>query len=291
MIHALGWSSDEFLPNDPGRLCRGRERWIESYPVDAPPALWRTVVSGAAFSDDSARDALRGLDHSGLDPAEVILALAAGRTLFAWCEEGHVLKIPAGAVAVEEYELRRPAGALLRWSARWVLVCASAEDLRRALAGGADCFTLHDEDHPAVDSRGVLRPALQDAVFLVCGSRNDGQPERRFQPVALVDALAHSAGLILIHLDKHSTCVGLYTAAEHDVSDLLQDLIGEREVLPVPFAIPPMLARWDRAIWELRQDWDEEAEGEFPVPPAPESSWGWGRRRRRRFDEDAGGEE
>ena len=31
MVHALGYSIDTFDPADPGRLCRGREQWIESY--------------------------------------------------------------------------------------------------------------------------------------------------------------------------------------------------------------------------------------------------------------------
>ena len=44
------------------------------------------------------------------------------------------------------------------------------------------------------------------------------------------------------------------------------------------FAIPPMLARWDRALWELRQDWDEATRGEYPVPPAHGDSPSWGRR-------------
>ena len=29
MISAVGYSENEFSIDDPGRLCRGRERWIE----------------------------------------------------------------------------------------------------------------------------------------------------------------------------------------------------------------------------------------------------------------------
>jgi hypothetical protein len=36
-----------------------------------------------------------------------------------------------------------------------------------------------------------------------------------------------------------------------------------------------MLARWDRAIYELRLLWDAETDGDFPVEPALEASrWG-----------------
>jgi len=51
--------------------------------------------------------------------------------------------------------------------------------------------------------------------------------------------------------------------------------------LLVPFAIPPMLARWDRALSELRTEWMATREEEFPVPPAPESR-SWENRRRGR---------
>ena len=48
----------------------------------------------------------------------------------------------------------------------------------------------------------------------------------------------------------------------------------------MPFAIPPMLARWDRALYELRMDWDPEHDGEFPVPPAEDAGGRWSARRR-----------
>ena len=41
-----------------------------------------------------------------------------------------------------------------------------------------------------------------------------------------------------------------------------------------------MLARWDRALWELRQHWDPETQGDYPVPPAEDAHYGWARRRR-----------
>ena len=68
MIHALGFSENRFDPKDPGRLCRGRERWIEPWEVDGEGLeLHRIVVSGAMFSDDGASDARRGLPFSGID--------------------------------------------------------------------------------------------------------------------------------------------------------------------------------------------------------------------------------
>ncbi len=289
MVNALGWSSDVFLPTEPGRLCRGRERWIESFKVDEPPQLHRVVVSGAAFSDDSARDALRGLRHSGLGLATVIDALRCGATIVAWCEQGHPRLVPEDAIAVEEYDLRRPGGPLHRWAVRWSLICPDAAAIQRAIDGGADVFTFHADATPALEG-DQLRDPLRDAVFLLTGSRMDGQPLRLFQPIALAELLEHSDKVVLLHQDKHARCLGVYTRTDPHLAPALRTLIAGTATLAVPFAIPPMLARWDRALWELRQDWDEDTDGEFPVPPAPEGSWGWGRRRRKRR-QAAGSEE
>jgi len=279
-VRALGWSCDFFDPTDPGRLCRGRERWIESYPVDDPPELFRIVVSGAAFSDDSARDAERGLACSGVDPAEVVAAIFGGALVLAWCEEGHPLRVPEDAIAVEEYDLRRPGGPLQEWTVRWILPCRQPTDISRALAAGADAFTVHPVAANALGEDGLPDPSLRDAMFLLTGSRNSGHPLRNFQPVAIPEVLDRCAALLLAHQDKHSPCLGIYTLNEIDPGVALDRLVEGRGILSVPFAIPPMLARWDRALWELRQDWDETVQGEFPVPPAPEGAWGWGRRRR-----------
>lgn len=281
MIRAIGWSNDPFSPAEPGRLCRGRERWIESFKLEDPPELHRVVASGAAFTDDSARDAERGLLCSGVHLHQVIDALFGEQVLIAWCEEGHPLKIPEGAIGVEEYDLRRPGGPLFRWTVRWLRVCETAEQLEEALDAGAECVTVHDADHPGLDD-GAPVEALRDAIFLLTGSRHHGQPVRRFQPGAIAVALEHCTTLVLVHQDKHAPCLGIYSPAPLDVDDTMTSLAAGADALAVPFAIPPMLARWDRALWELRQDWDEDDQGEFPVPPAPEGSWGWGRRRKKR---------
>lgn len=287
MVRALGWSSDIFDPTDPGRLCRGRERWIESFPAEAGTELFRVVVSGAAFSDDSARDAERGLSCSGVSPERVVRALFPKQTLLAWCEEGHPLHVPEGAIGVEDYDLRRPGGPLREWSARWVLPCAGPEDVARALAAGADCFTVHAGPlAELLQDDGAPAEPLREAIFLLTGSRNIGSPSRRFQPVAIVDVLDQADALILVHDDKHTPCLGVYTREEIDPHELFDQLVEGTGSIAVPFAIPPMLARWDRALWELRQDWDESLQGDFPVPPAAEGSWGWNRRRRPRDLDD-----
>ena len=85
----------------------------------------------------------------------------------------------------------------------------------------------------------------------------------------------------MIHRDKHGPAVGVYSSEKVEVSNRLQKLCDDAGAVLVPFAIPPMLARWDRALAELRAVWDESERGEFPVPPAENPSH-WTRRRRRK---------
>ena len=76
---------------------------------------------------------------------------------------------------------------------------------------------------------------------------------------------------ILLHLDKHGSVLGIYSEEKVEAEAVLQGLCDQCGGLLVPFAIPPMLARWDRALSELKAIWpDAEA---FPVPEAAEQTW------------------
>ncbi len=313
MARALGYSLSTFDPADPGRLCRGRERWIDSFPAeddDAAPLLRRMSVSGARFSDDSARDALRGLRFSGLTAGAVIRALWPDSELVAWSEDGHPRHVPAEAEGVEHYQLHEVGGPLRQWYSRWTMVCADAAELDRAIEAGADVILVLDEvpepedaevspliTAPVADAwmdpthRGGLPEGLRQDLFLLTGYRVDGAPARSFQAGAVPVVLQHCKALVLVHQDKHAPCLGIYGPDDLDPREALAALARENGALPVPFAIPPMLARWDRALWELRQVWDEGAMGEYPVPPAADNVGGWGRRggrrrRQKRTDEE-----
>ena len=87
--------------------------------------------------------------------------------------------------------------------------------------------------------------------------------------------------VILVHQDKHAPCLALYRDGPFEQPERLSELASDVGALPVPFAIPPMLARWDRALWELRQEWHEVEQGEFPVPASPDDAPSWGRARQR----------
>ncbi len=304
MVRALGYSLGSFDPSDPGRLCRGRERWIDAWPLDEQVELTRLVVSGALFSDDSARDAKRGLSFSGLTAGRVVRSLFPGAALVACAEDAHPREVPHGARGLEHYDMRPTGGPLHQWAVRWSLPCADDADVDDAIEAGASVVLVCDEapgdvdggsasqevpladGHLDPDHGGGLPEEFRKAVFLLTGHRTEGPPSRHFQAAALPVLLDLVRAVVLVHHDKHESCIGIYARGlPDDAGEMLtaaqrQHASAGPPALAVPFAIPPMLARWDRALWELRQKWDPELDGDYPVPPAEDVHYGWARRRR-----------
>lgn len=309
MIRALGFSQSSFDPNDPGRLCRGRERWIDAYPRTDIGLLQRCSISGAEFSDDSARDARRGIDFSGLTCGLVVKELWPDSEIIAWADGSHPGTVPEEAEGVELYERVLPRGPLRRWESRWTFFCGEDDEIDDAIAAGATVLLIFNEPPPESEARlastlppladahvdpnpgGGLPEEMRQALHYLTGPRMGGIPARLFQAVALPDILEFAEAVILVHRDKHGPCLGIYTKEPIEVSDVLSTLTRDVGALPVPFAIPPMLARWDRALWELRQEWDDAEHGEYPVPPAADGVGGWGRRGPRRRHRNRDGEE
>ena len=134
MFKALGYSHKEFSVTKVGRLCRGCERWIEPSELETePPAMQRLVVSGAVFSDDSARDALRGVQHSGVELAQIIASLFPRKTFLAFMEDGHPADIPEGAENIEAYSGYRAGGRVEEALVRWQLRVSGIREIRKAL--------------------------------------------------------------------------------------------------------------------------------------------------------------
>lgn len=282
MIHSLGFSSTDFQPFSPGRLCRGRERWINPWPLegdDEGPTLSRVVITGAAYTDDSARDALRGTPHSTIGLPELIGGLFPRRTFLAFMEDGHPADIPEGAEGVEAYTSFRAGGRSQELRVRWHMRVSGAQ-LPELLAG--------EEVDQRVRGLAVLESAeaevtheLLDALFLLVGMSSLDSPPARFQPAALPEALELVSHIVLLHRDKHGPALGIYGKEPPPRLEEKLAKLTEGDVLLVPFAIPPMLARWDRALSELRARWDVDAQGPFPVPESEQAS-PWAERRRRK---------
>jgi hypothetical protein len=283
MIRAFGFCNDSFDPASPGRLCRGRERWIESLPDTPSASFARTVCSGAVFSDDSARDAQRGFRFSGVGAGPLLAALFPRTRIFGFCESGDPRALPDDRVLEEDHTRAIAAGVrsepAVRWvaRARWEDVDVWIEGVRDGLAAPrADGFVIVDKD---------VKPELVDAIYTLVGfSDPDDRPARRYDPAGVPAILAHARAVVLLHLDKHAPVLAIYTREPLESDGLLDLTARAAGAFPVPFAIPPMLARWDRALYELRMDWDPESDGEFPVPPAEDAGGRWSSRRRGRGD-------
>ncbi len=289
MIQALGYSQTPFNPHKSGRLCRGRERWIEPWePNDGEPTpeMVRLVLSGATFSDDSAADARRGIPFSGLELATLINTLFPRKTLLAWMEDGHPADIPEEAEGIEAYEAYRAGGKVELGVVRWHARISGVASIRRLLGD--------DMNDPKVRGVAVVEGEVDDeelveALFTLSGFSTLDSPPALYQPMAIDAVLDKVKALLLLHRDKHGPSLGIYLRTPMEgVEAKLAKLCEKSESLMVPFAIPPMLARWDRALAELRQTWMAERDDEFPVPVCTEPSpWEKRRRdRRRKSDRD-----
>lgn len=285
MVRALGYSQNTFDPANPGRLCRGRERWIEPFELEEDELLQRLVVSGAEFSDDSAADARRGLNSSGADLATVLTTILPRRDLVAFVEDGHPADIPDAAEGVELYTGHRAGGRSEELMVRWFQPVSGVREIREV---------VKDDDAPHVLGFAWLKPGVEldedtrQRFFLLTGMSSLDSPPARFQPAALPDVLQVARAVVLLHRDKHGPALGVYSEAPLQVEERLRELATASGSLPVRFAIPPMLARWDRALAEAREAWMAESEEEFPVPAAPEHN-SWSPRRGRRRGQDRAG--
>lgn len=282
-VHALGFSSNSFDVRSPGRLCRGRERWIEPWEDDAAaktevpeeegsaveaPQVQRIVLTGAVFSDDSAADARRGLPFSKVDIASIVAALFPRKGLLAFMEDGHPADIPSEAEGIEAYVGYRAGGREQLGLVRW----------RKEISGVQAIRAIIGKDGPpdervrgfAVLDAGTDVEALSERLFAFVGFSTLDSPPAHYQPGALPSVLEHTRAVIVVHRDKHGPALGIYAREGIPrLAERLERLCEPKGTLLVPFAIPPMLARWDRALSELRTEWMATRSEDFPVPPSP----------------------
>jgi hypothetical protein len=166
---------------------------------------------------------------------------------------------------------------------RWVLRVSGVHNLRVLLESDIGVERIRGF---CVIKADTDIEALLEPLFLLVGMSTRDSPPARFQPLALPEVLEHVDAVLLMHRDKHGHALGVYTRQAIDAEAKLQKLAIRKKSMLISFAIPPMLARWDRAIAEAKAAWDPETDGEFPVPES-DNPYSWERRRkgRRRKDE------
>jgi hypothetical protein len=288
MIRAFGYCNDTIDSSSPGRLCRGRERWLEGLP-DAPRSnLFRTVISGATFSDDSARDARRGYVFGGVGAGAMLAAVFPGARVLAFAHRGDPLTLPEGREQEEDWVWLRFGGVTELPAVRWLAeVSGAAVDAcivgeAPAPDGGSPLAGPQAEGFVVIDGADEVSDALIDSLYHLNGFANpDAQPAELYAASALPEVLEHALAVVLLHLDKHGPALAIYSREPLEIDGALREVAREAGSFAVPFAIPPMLARWDRALYELRLDWDAERDGDFPVPPADDAGGRWSSRGRR----------
>jgi len=281
MPRAVGCSQTLFFSKKIGNLCRGKEWWIETEATPRDNSLHRIIVSGVDLQDERARIAKRGLSYSGTSVADFIHLLSQDQNLVAYVDDAFPSQIPNGSSGVEHYQMSRMGFALNSWFARWELTCNSIESLCDAINKGADLFLLNPQA-PAKEEKSnftgnlpaeyghstektVLNEQLKKDVHRLIGGRQHLNAGARFLADALWDVLENCQAVILLHEDKHSRCLGIYSKESLAFVQQIQLYCERSETLFVPFSIPPMLARWDRAIRDLRREWNEEEQGLFPI--------------------------
>ncbi len=266
-IRALGYCTSKFNPTNPGRLCRGRECWISGWEVDEPEMIYRLMISGAIFTDDSAQDARRGLTWSGVDMGVMVKALFPGYRLLVFKEDGELATVPDYVLSEDIFAAPRGGGRRFDPCQRWRAVIDDPAELRRLIEGDFIDGAL------ALPPPITLTQKIEELIFLLTGHGDSSQhPLMRFQPLALPELLQYAKGVICVHQDKHGPAIGVYTQEPLGRDNVIVALAESAGALAVPFSIPPMLARWDRALHEFRTHWMASRDEEFPVPPAANPS-------------------
>jgi hypothetical protein len=280
MIRAFGYCTDTLDTAAPNRLCRGRERWLEGIPESRRETVFRTVLSGASFTDDSARDALRGFRFAELPAGPLLAQLFPGGRIWAFCNAGDPLCLPDELALEEDWTLSLAGGLRTRPAVRWVAPAPEGA-IDGLVAGEIDGLAVPRADGFVVLD-GPPTEALHVALYQLCGFGSAEQVPAELYAATAIPAVLDAAGaLVLLHLDKHGPALAIYTREPLDAEAAIRQAAADGGCLAVPFAIPPMLARWDRALYELRLDWDTARFGEFPVPPADDAGGRWSARSRR----------
>ena len=267
-VSCFGYSQSLFSIHRPDRLCRGREYWIYQPENVEEDMVFRAVISGTTILDQQVRHLSRGIRCSGHSLGDIAEILFEGQKVVGWVEEGDACSVPEQSCGVELYQISRSNAKAQKWCARYE-TDVKFDDIDDFVDLGMDAWVINPmlrskEEEPVVhrsypplcdeeDRPPVLSESLRNALFWLTGHRNPQNKHARFQPVAIPEVLQYCDALVLLHKDKHDVCLGIYTAdAEFEIP--IEKIKKNLDSLVIPFSIPPMLARWDRALKEFYQE-------------------------------------
>ena len=281
MISAIGYSKNTFTPFRPQKLGRGKESWLEEIysetemvltlmaeqQASADQTLHRTIFSGAQLEEISAKNTDRALTASGVTAGELLFALYPDVELVVCGEE--CLSVPEGAVGVEAYRISETKGSFKAWRYRWSLLCTDANQMDHAISLGGQVVLIDpkrraDESANILASENppdceqappILSEAAKQALFLMSNGRAH---KAKYRASALPKMLNHASQVALFHNDRNGYALGIYSHQDPEIDTLLEAYASQHSILLVPFVIPPMIARWDRALLELLRAWDKE---------------------------------
>ena len=291
MTAILGYFHRDFQTSFPRKLCRRRERWIESPPVDEPSPLIHRLVISAAIRKEGLKRPLYGLESAEVSIEALLWSLFQSEKICAWTEETPSSLTPADASGVEYFEVSRPGVPLRTWFSRWELDCVQSTDIQRAIQLGSDVFVINPKERPegetvfpempietpyegpeVVFKDPIFPERLREGLFFLTGHREGGDSMERYLPAAIDDILEQADAVVLFHADRDSDCVAIY--AKTELLEQIEKLkaFTEAEALPISeFEVPPMVARWDR-VWRAHQhntdddeDSAEDSEGDKAV--------------------------
>ena len=281
MISAIGYSKNTFTPFRPQKLGRGKESWLEEVysetemvlklmaeqQASADQTIHRIIFSGAKLEDISAKNTERALMASGVTAGELLFALYPDAELVVCGEECG--SVPEGAVGVEAYRVSETTGVLGAWRYRWTLPCKEPQQLDKAVSLGGQVVLIDPqkrEEEPVnvlaaenppdfEQAPPMLSEAAKQALFLLSNGR---AYKAKYRASALPKILTHASQVALFHNDRNGYALGVYSHQDPEIDTHLDAYARSRAILLVPFVIPPMIARWDRALLELLRAWDKK---------------------------------
>ena len=275
-----------------------KEWWIDSVLSENTQSIWRGSIGGSKLEDHRAKQIRRSLQAADVQIAELIQALAEGKTILAVCEQATIGQIPEKAQGIEWRNNLQIGQPLNSWLARWQLICENSEDIAQALEMGAQTFLINPKQRVVgegkegkegregregregkaeaweplfppqfgAEEKAPYTPeALCGSLHRLLGERMHAKDRARYLCDAIWDIVEDCELLILLHADKHGECLGLYAKEELDLREILLAFALEREIVLVPFSIPIMNGRWNRSVRDFLRRWNSE-EGDFPIP-------------------------